>query len=35
MINAYWEPLDFALPALPTVAQGWQALDRHEPAFAL
>ena len=33
MMNAYWEPLDFALPALPTVAQAWRLwIDTSRPS---
>jgi glycogen operon protein len=24
MVNAYWEPLDFTLPAPPATGQGWR-----------
>jgi glycogen operon protein len=33
MINAYWEPLDFVLPAAPEATQGWRLwIDTSQPA---
>ena len=33
MLNAYWEPLDFALPAAPAATQGWRLwIDTSQPA---
>ena len=33
MVNAYWEPLDFALPAAPTATQGWRLwIDTSRPS---
>jgi glycogen operon protein len=33
MINAYWEPVDFVLPAPPAAAQGWRLwIDTNQPS---
>jgi glycogen operon protein len=33
MFNAYWEPLDFALPAAPATTQGWRLwIDTSRPS---
>jgi isoamylase len=33
MVNAYWEPLDFALPAAPATTQGWRLwIDTSRPS---
>jgi len=33
MVNAYWEPLDFTLPAAPAATQGWRLwIDTSRPS---